>query len=69
MKDGFFPGIAVGLNSKLSISGPNELGPIPSGSGAWVVGSFTGEVYGHVVSVDGFGEAYVIPIQWPLDEI
>lgn len=42
---------------------------IPGDSGAWVVDGITGEVYGHVVSIDTFGEAYVLPIQCTLDEI
>ncbi|KAM7186412.1 hypothetical protein V8F20_011413 [Naviculisporaceae sp. PSN 640] len=41
----------------------------PGDSGAWVAHSWTGEVYGHVVSVDSFGEAYVMPIQGTLREI
>lgn len=32
-------------------------------SGSWVVNEATGEVYGHVVSTDALGEAYVMPIQ------
>lgn len=31
--------------------------------GSWVVDSHTYEVYGHVVALDAFGEAYVIPIK------
>lgn len=42
---------------------------IPGDSGAWVVHESTGEVYGHVVSLDSFGEACVLPIQGTLDEI
>ena len=42
---------------------------IPGDSGAWVVHERTGKVYGHVVSIDSFGEAYVLPIQGTLDEI
>ncbi|KAM7210261.1 hypothetical protein V8F06_014355 [Rhypophila decipiens] len=42
---------------------------IPGDSGSWVVKKETGEVYGHVVSVDSFGEAYIMPIQGTLDEI
>ncbi|KAM7220163.1 hypothetical protein V8F06_004491 [Rhypophila decipiens] len=42
---------------------------IPGDSGSWVVSEGTGEVYGHVVSVDSFGEAYIMPIQGTLDEI
>ncbi|KAK4206047.1 hypothetical protein QBC37DRAFT_329431 [Rhypophila decipiens] len=42
---------------------------IPGDSGSWVVKKETGKVYGHVVSVDSFGEAYIMPIQGTLDEI
>ncbi|KAH9897176.1 hypothetical protein F4778DRAFT_783283 [Xylariomycetidae sp. FL2044] len=34
----------------------------PGDSGSWVVREDTGDVYGHVVSVDMFGEAYVMPL-------
>ncbi|KAK4206089.1 hypothetical protein QBC37DRAFT_301498 [Rhypophila decipiens] len=51
------------------IPNPNS-GKVPSGdSGSWVVSKETGEVYGHVVSIDSFGEAYIMPIQGTLDEI
>ncbi|EAW17099.1 uncharacterized protein NFIA_004570 [Aspergillus fischeri NRRL 181] len=38
-------------------------------SGCWVVNELTGEVYGHIVSMDAFGEAYVMPIQGMLSDI
>lgn len=41
----------------------------PGDSGSWVVNETTGEVYGHVVSVDALGEAYVMPIQPTLQDI
>ncbi|RYP11812.1 hypothetical protein DL765_007578 [Monosporascus sp. GIB2] len=41
----------------------------PGDSGAWVVNEHTGEVYGHVVSADAFGEAYVMPIQDTLRDV
>ncbi|RYO90998.1 hypothetical protein DL766_000466 [Monosporascus sp. MC13-8B] len=41
----------------------------PGDSGAWVVDELTGEVYGHVVSADAFGEAYVMPIQDTLRDV
>ena len=39
---------------------------LPGDSGSWAVDLLTGEVYGHVVSADVFGEASVIPIQTSL---
>ncbi|KAM4058971.1 hypothetical protein HRG_008154 [Hirsutella rhossiliensis] len=41
----------------------------PGDSGSWVVSESTGEVYGHVVSMDAFGEAQVMPIQATLESI
>ncbi|KAI1172699.1 hypothetical protein F4777DRAFT_560562 [Nemania sp. FL0916] len=38
-------------------------------SGAWVIHETTGEVYGHVVSIDMFGEVYVIPLDHTLSNI
>ncbi|CAI6331987.1 unnamed protein product [Periconia digitata] len=42
---------------------------LPGDSGSWVVNKTTGEVYGHVVSIDTFGEASVIPMQSTLLDI
>ncbi|RWA11944.1 hypothetical protein EKO27_g3170 [Xylaria grammica] len=41
----------------------------PGDSGSWVVHEETGEVYGHVVSIDMFGEAYVMPFNHTLRDI
>ncbi|KAK2603664.1 hypothetical protein QQS21_004137 [Conoideocrella luteorostrata] len=41
----------------------------PGDSGSWVVNEATYEVYGHVVSIDTLGEAYVVPIQSTLLDI
>ncbi|KAL9575405.1 hypothetical protein ACKAV7_000203 [Fusarium commune] len=41
----------------------------PGDSGSWVVDAKTSELYGHVVSVDAFGEAQVMPIRSTLDSI
>ncbi|KAJ2987492.1 hypothetical protein NUW58_g4477 [Xylaria curta] len=38
-------------------------------SGSWVIHETTGEVYGHVVSTDMFGEVYVIPMNHTLRDI
>ncbi|KAI0161859.1 hypothetical protein GGR52DRAFT_561377 [Hypoxylon sp. FL1284] len=38
-------------------------------SGAWVVDEQTGSVYGHVVAVDGLGEAHVMPILSTMEDI
>lgn len=38
-------------------------------SGSWVINEMTGEVYGHVVAVDGLGEAHVMPIHPTLRNI
>ncbi|KAI0466802.1 hypothetical protein F4859DRAFT_285197 [Xylaria cf. heliscus] len=38
-------------------------------SGCWVIREATGEVYGHVVSMDMFGEAYVMPLNHTLRDI
>ncbi|KAK5989223.1 hypothetical protein PT974_10725 [Cladobotryum mycophilum] len=38
-------------------------------SGSWVVDPETGNVYGHVVATDPFGDAYVIPFDNLLDDI
>ncbi|KAH7319847.1 hypothetical protein B0I35DRAFT_460190 [Stachybotrys elegans] len=42
---------------------------IAGDSGSWVVDDATGEVFGHVVSVDVFGEAQVMPIEATLSDI
>ncbi|KAI1311641.1 hypothetical protein F5Y03DRAFT_284940 [Xylaria venustula] len=41
----------------------------PGDSGSWVICLTTGEVYGHVVSTDMFGEAYVMPLDDTLRDI
>ncbi|KAL4727169.1 hypothetical protein ACLX1H_006070 [Fusarium chlamydosporum] len=41
----------------------------PGDSGSWVVDAKTSRLYGHVVSVDVFGEAQVIPIHTTLQSI
>jgi hypothetical protein len=41
----------------------------PGDSGSWVVEEATGQVLGHVVSVDMFNEAYVMPIRATLQNI
>ncbi|EKJ68474.1 hypothetical protein FPSE_11482 [Fusarium pseudograminearum CS3096] len=41
----------------------------PGDSGLWVVDAKNGNLYGHVVSVDAFGEAQVMPIQPTLQSI
>jgi hypothetical protein len=41
----------------------------PGDSGSWVANILTGEVYGHIVSVDAFGEAQVMPIELVLVDI
>ncbi|KAF4333541.1 hypothetical protein FBEOM_12653 [Fusarium beomiforme] len=41
----------------------------PGDSGSWVVDAKTSKLYGHVVSVDAFGEAQVMPIQGILRSI
>ncbi|KAI3324285.1 hypothetical protein HD806DRAFT_494615 [Xylariaceae sp. AK1471] len=41
----------------------------PGDSGSWVMCEGTGEVYGHVVSIDMFGEAYVMPLSHTLNDI
>ncbi|KAK2699617.1 hypothetical protein QWA68_002020 [Fusarium oxysporum] len=41
----------------------------PGDSGSWVVDAMTSDVYGHIVSVDAFGEAQVMPIGSTLDSI
>ncbi|KAI1074808.1 hypothetical protein F5B20DRAFT_427400 [Whalleya microplaca] len=51
--------LALSLGSRLS----------PGDSGSWVVNESTGEVYGHVVSIDAFGEAQVMPILSTLESI
>ncbi|KAK3356636.1 hypothetical protein B0T25DRAFT_440863, partial [Lasiosphaeria hispida] len=47
----------------------NDAKLLPGDSGSWVVNSLTGEVYGHVVSIDEFGEANIIPIQGSLESV
>ncbi|CAG2005225.1 unnamed protein product [Fusarium graminearum] len=44
-------------------------GSCPGDSGLWVVDENTSRLYGHVVSVDAFGEAQVMPIQSTLKSI
>ncbi|KAI0515090.1 hypothetical protein F5B22DRAFT_201446 [Xylaria bambusicola] len=41
----------------------------PGDSGSWVIGEATGKVYGHVVSIDMFGEANVMPFDHTLRDI
>ena len=41
----------------------------PGDSGSWVVDAKTSRLYGHIVSVDAFGEAQVIPIHSTLQSI
>ncbi|VUC36627.1 unnamed protein product [Clonostachys rosea] len=41
----------------------------PGDSGSWVVNYQTGEVYGHVVAIDIFGDSYVMPMQATLDDM
>ncbi|KAI1740904.1 hypothetical protein F4680DRAFT_465104 [Xylaria scruposa] len=41
----------------------------PGDSGSWVIHETTGEVYGHVVSIDMFGEVYVMPFNHTLRDI
>ncbi|KAI1423453.1 hypothetical protein F5Y12DRAFT_798299 [Xylaria sp. FL1777] len=41
----------------------------PGDLGSWVICETTGEVYGHVVSMDMFGEAYVLPLDHILRDI
>ncbi|KAI0974900.1 hypothetical protein F4678DRAFT_355004 [Xylaria arbuscula] len=41
----------------------------PGDSGSWVIRESTGEVYGHVVSTDMFGEAYIMPLGNTLRDI
>ncbi|TGJ78283.1 hypothetical protein E0Z10_g10480 [Xylaria hypoxylon] len=41
----------------------------PGDSGSWVIHETTGEVYGHVVSIDMLGEAYVMPLNHTLQDI
>ncbi|KAF5665103.1 hypothetical protein FDENT_12666 [Fusarium denticulatum] len=41
----------------------------PGDSGSWVVDAKTSVLYGHVVSIDAFGEAQVMPIRSTLDSI
>lgn len=36
-------------------------GPTDGDCGSWVVDSQTGKVYGHIVALDTFGEAYIVP--------
>lgn len=38
-------------------------------SGSWVVDETTGEVYGHLVASDMFGDGYVVPIHAAFDDI
>ncbi|KAI6080236.1 hypothetical protein F4821DRAFT_276478 [Hypoxylon rubiginosum] len=38
-------------------------------SGSWVINEVTGELYGHIVAVDGLGEAHVMPIHPTLQSI
>jgi hypothetical protein len=38
-------------------------------SGSWVVDVTSGEVFGHVVSVDAMGEAFVVPMQATLQNL
>lgn len=45
------------------------IGLSPGDSGSWVVGEGTGSVYGHVVSIDAFGEGQVMPISLTLESI
>ncbi|KAI1361553.1 hypothetical protein F5Y08DRAFT_342587 [Xylaria arbuscula] len=47
----------------------NECSLQPGDSGSWVIKVTTGEVYGHVVSIDMFGEANVIPFDHALRDI
>ncbi|KAK3365835.1 hypothetical protein B0T24DRAFT_711131 [Lasiosphaeria ovina] len=42
---------------------------LPGDSGSWVVGASDGFVYGHVLSADSFGEAYVMPMCDTLSEV
>ncbi|KAF2104514.1 hypothetical protein NA57DRAFT_51335 [Rhizodiscina lignyota] len=44
----------------LSLSGNSNV--IEGDSGSWVVDSTSGEVYGHVVASDLFGDAYIVPL-------
>ncbi|KAI9166411.1 hypothetical protein HJFPF1_02512 [Paramyrothecium foliicola] len=41
----------------------------PGDSGSWVVNPHTGELYGHVIAIDAFGDAYVVPLHSTLEEI
>ncbi|KAF5572457.1 hypothetical protein FPANT_13065 [Fusarium pseudoanthophilum] len=41
----------------------------PGDSGSWVVDAKTSVLYGHIVSIDAFGEAQVMPIRSTLDSI
>lgn len=45
------------------------IGLRPGDSGSWVVSERTGSVYGHVVSIDAFGEGQVMPISLTLESI
>jgi hypothetical protein len=43
---------------------------LPDGSsGSWVVDPFTGDVYGHIVANDPFGDVYVVPLADTFNEI
>ncbi|KAK1758145.1 hypothetical protein QBC47DRAFT_317323, partial [Echria macrotheca] len=46
-----------------------EYGLQQGDSGSWVAAEDTGEVFGHVVSIDALGEAYVMPIHDTLQSI
>ncbi|KEZ40241.1 hypothetical protein SAPIO_CDS8750 [Scedosporium apiospermum] len=41
----------------------------PGDSGSWVVDFVTGQVYGHVIAIDIFGEAYVVPLDATLQDM
>ncbi|KAI9688381.1 MAG: hypothetical protein M1822_001330 [Bathelium mastoideum] len=45
----------------LTLGGNKEI--IEGDSGSWVIDGKTGEVFGHVVASDAFGDGYVVPIQ------
>ncbi|KAJ3479256.1 hypothetical protein NLG97_g8365 [Lecanicillium saksenae] len=44
-------------------------GLLPGDSGSWVANPSNGNVYGHLVAIDAFGEGYVVPIKHTLEDI
>jgi hypothetical protein len=42
---------------------------VPGDSGCWIKDELNGDVYGHVVCLDIFGEASVVPLKSTLEDI